>query len=565
MSSQLETTPILPDQLVDEVKGIYKDIVSFNNQCDEIRKQLSQTTDGFSDEQLQALTNLHGTLLHKHYDFLMASQHPVASAALRRLPTKHDMLERMWTHSIHSCLELLRRLLPRSIEHMISFIYLTYPMMGLLIELAPVFCEPLIRCLGDLARYRMAIEEYDMQDRENWSSAARMWYHRAADLSPTEGRIQHHLAVLAKPNVVRQLFYYTKALVSDDPFVEARGSIMYLFSPFLKKYEATSQKHLRVETSLVTAAGVLFTRDYVSAYCMHIDRYLLELSGTIDRAGSSFKSQGAEMASSLIAMMLDFGSDENFLWKALCENSKETKKDQVEEASTSFSGLNNLEHSATAGERHRRFWQQDKPADARDFLQSAPPAGSRPGKFSSSNEVTSYVLPVWHKCVSIVAAKRGARNTAPFLHYTLAFLWGLSYVPETLIYIENFVPWEEIVRSLNAISRSGVSDEEVESPSFPQHQSGTGRQLPEDFLMRGFKWSCRHYYPPQFFEGQVTDVDDRTLELPSHVAPRAARCLWLGVRLATLDRYITYDFEEKQFSVLPLLVMCRQSDVMDED
>ena len=38
-------------------------------------------------------------------------------------------------------------------------------MMALLIESVPTFLETWIECLGDLARYRMAFEEFDMRDR----------------------------------------------------------------------------------------------------------------------------------------------------------------------------------------------------------------------------------------------------------------------------------------------------------------------------------------------------------------------------------------------------------------
>ena len=60
---------------------------------------------------------------------------------------------------------------------------------------------------------------------------------------------------------------------------------------------------------------------------------------------------------------------------------------------------------------------------------------------------------------------------------------------------------------------------------FPQQLSGTGRQLPEDFPMRGVMWA-QYYFPPGFFEGLVVDEDERTLDLPLHAAPRTERCLW---------------------------------------
>jgi hypothetical protein len=105
----------------------------------------------------------------------------------------------------------------------------------------------------------------------------------------------------------------------------------------------------------------------------------------------------------------------------------------------------------------------------------------------------------------------------------------------------------------------------VESAEFPNSASGVGRQLPEDFPIRGLVWA-HFYYPHDFFTTNVVDEDDRTLELPSHSGPRAERCLWLGVRLASvsmtppgqpksasdiniqLSRYMNYNVETKQFS-----------------
>ncbi|KAK5188818.1 hypothetical protein LTR72_011402 [Exophiala xenobiotica] len=532
MLLQPETRPISQDQLVNEVKGIFAGLGMVEKKCVEIYQQQSQTTTKLSDEQWQALIALHRTLLQEHHDFFLASCHPTASRALRRLPTKYAMPARMWRHGIHPFLELLRHRLPYSLEHMLSFVYLAYQMMGLLMESVPTFHETWIECLGDLARYRMAIEEADMRDRENWSNVARMWYNRAADRSPNTGRIQHHLAVLARPNVVRQLFYYTKALISGIPFVNARDSIMLLFTPFLEKFEVTSQKHPKMETSLVTAAGILFTRGSIHDYCGHMIQFVSELDGTINRTGSNFKVQGAEVASSLIAMMLDFGSEENFLWRAFCIHSEWIKQAHTDGQMDLPTDTVQVENPMV-NKVQPKSWIENGPVNPQYFTQFSPPAGDRLGvKFGSSDEITSYTLPVWHKCLSIVAGKVGDRNILQFLHFTLAFLWSLSYIPGGLVYLESYVPWEKLVLSLNSMNRSGVVDARIESREFPQQQSGTGSQLPEDFLLRGFKYTS-YYFPDDFFEGQVVDEDDRTLELPSHAASRAERCLWLGVRLAS--------------------------------
>ncbi|KIX09915.1 uncharacterized protein Z518_00996 [Rhinocladiella mackenziei CBS 650.93] len=561
MLLQPETRSISQDQLVNEVKGIYAGLVMVEKKCVEICQEQAQTTTKLSNEQWQALITLHRTLLHEHHDFFLASQHPTASSALRRLPTKYAMPARMWRHGIHSFLELLRHRLPHSLEHMLSFVYLAYQMMGLLMESVPAFHETWIECLGDLARYRMAIEEADMRDRENWSNVARMWYNRAADRSPTTGRIQHHLAVLARPNIVRQLFYYSKALISVIPFVNARDSIMLLFTPFLDKSDLTNQKYPLLESSLVTAAGILFTCGSVREYCAYVKQFVSELDSHITRSGSNWKVQGAEVASSLIACIFAFGSDESFLWKAFRANLDKTKGIQTEKRDP-LSETTPIEDPVIKNSIHRKFWENSS-ISSKDFQQARLATGDRPDvKFVSADEVTSYVLPVWAASISIVAGKVGDRNTLPFMHLTLAFLWSLSYVPGALIYLENYVPWTKIVLSLNTLSRSGVVDARIESTEFPQQQSGTGRQLPEDFPMRGLIWAS-YYFPSDFFEGQVVDEDERTLELPSHAAPRAERCLWLGVRLASLHRYISYNYKSKQFSCTGFALSLANDSVMD--
>ncbi len=89
----------------------------------------------------------------------------------------------------------------------------------------------------------MAIEEADLREREVWAGVARMWYDRAPDKSPNVGCIPHHLAVLARPKIEQQPFYYSKALISANPFPNARESVMLLFDPFLANGEIASQRY----------------------------------------------------------------------------------------------------------------------------------------------------------------------------------------------------------------------------------------------------------------------------------------------------------------------------------
>jgi Est1 DNA/RNA binding domain len=534
--------------------------------CVEIDQQQSKTTNKLSDEQWQALIALHRTLLYEHHDFFLASQHPSSSAALRRLATKYAMPARMWRHGIHSFLELLRHRLPDSLDHMLAFVYLAYSMMALLMESVPSFVETWIECLGDLARYRMAIEEVDLRDREIWSGCAKMWYEKAADKSPNVGRIQHHLAVLARPNIVQQLFYYSKALVSVTPFQNARESVMLLFNPLLQDGENISQKYIAVEAAFVTFHGVLFIHGVWKIYWVNVQIYLSGLDAHIGRIGSKFRTQGPEIVSSLCAAAFDFGNPESYLTQAY---QQDTEKRAAQEAAAK-----DLEPSSgtaqdpmTKLQNTLYYWASLEGDPASDILTE--PGGPQDvdldSKIPGSNEAASQAIRVLGQTTKIVTQRIGDKNIVPYMHVFLAFLWGSAHVAGVLQYVQAEMPWEGIITFLNTLGRSGVDESHVVGDEFPQQLSGTGRQLPEDFPMRGLSWA-RHYFPAAFFQGQVVDEDERTLDLPSHAAPRAERCLWLGVKIASvrnklfpiteipanslkLGRWIAYNKETRKFAL----------------
>lgn len=293
MMRQPETRPISQDQLVAEVKGIYAGLVMVETKCIEVDNAQSSNTDANSklnNEQWQALIALHRTLLHEHHDFFLASQHPSASPALRRLASKYAMPARMWRHGIHSFLELLRHRLPASLEHMLTFLYLAYSMMALLYETVPAFEDTWIECLGDLGRYRMAIEDDDIRDREVWTGVSRHWYSKASDKSPTTGRLYHHLAILARPNALQQLYYYTKSLCVPIPFSSARESIMTLFDPVLNNNTA---RLAPVDAAYVRAHAILFSGKSQDQLEESIESFIDQLDSHIGRSPKRWLESGS--------------------------------------------------------------------------------------------------------------------------------------------------------------------------------------------------------------------------------------------------------------------------------
>ncbi|RYP92272.1 hypothetical protein DL770_001585 [Monosporascus sp. CRB-9-2] len=258
---QPETRPISQEQLIAEVKGIYAGLVMVESKCIEVdTAQSSQNDAKLNNEQWQALTALHRTLLHEHHDFVFASQHPSASPALRRLASKYSMPARMWRHGTHSFLGLLHHRLLASLDRMLTFIYLAYSMMALLYGMVPASDDTWIECQGWLGKYRKSIEDDDIRDREIWTSVSRHWYSKASDKAPTTGLLYRHLANLARPNTLQQLFYYARGLCTPRPFALAkprRESIMAFFGPITKP---TAERPKLPHSPLGSIAAAAFAR-----------------------------------------------------------------------------------------------------------------------------------------------------------------------------------------------------------------------------------------------------------------------------------------------------------------
>ncbi|KAH8820615.1 hypothetical protein F5884DRAFT_56695 [Xylogone sp. PMI_703] len=254
------TRPISQDQLVAEVKGVYAGLVMVEAKCIEIDKKqaaLSKPDPSIqpklNDEQWKALIELHRTLLHEHHDFFSASQHPSASPALRGLASKYAMPARMWRHGIHSFLELLRHRLPGSLDHMLFFIYLAYSMMALLYETHPEFEDTWIEALGDLGRYRIAIEDDDIKDRESWTGVARYQSLKA---------LNRALAI-TRPYATQQRSYY-KTLYAKVPLAPARESITELLEPISNKENDQRSTLLSpIEFAFIRTCGRSFTKSHI--------------------------------------------------------------------------------------------------------------------------------------------------------------------------------------------------------------------------------------------------------------------------------------------------------------
>jgi hypothetical protein len=500
---QPETRPISQEQLVAEVKGIYAGLVMVEAKCIEVdNKQatLAQADPGaqpkLNNEQWQALIALHRTLLHEHHDFFLASQHPSASAALRRLASKYAMPARMWRHGIHSFLELLRHRLPASLDHMLAFIYLAYSMMALLYETVPAFEDTWIECLGDLGRYRMAIEDDDIRDREVWTGVARHWYSKASNSAPTTGRLYHHLAILARPNALQQLFYYAKSLCVVIPFTSARESILTLFDPVLNADNHQGLYRLPpLDTSFVKAHGLLFTNKNMEKFEPTVKEFLGLLDNQIGRVTRKFMEQGYHIAIANCVALLGFASKDNVLMKAIASS---------------------------------------------DVEMAGSPSDHTPQSLSFTNSQR-----LSNGTIKIVLQRIGDPNVLPFIHVTLVFMLYMSRHPGVMGYLQAEFPWTLLATMLNTLHASYGPTNWVEDEGFPKAEKDDVRPFPEDFAMHGLLWTDR-YFPEGFLANEKIDEEEKYHELPSMTAERKERILWIGRRISNRGHGLVFD--GKRFS-----------------
>ncbi|KAF3066258.1 hypothetical protein CFAM422_009350 [Trichoderma lentiforme] len=500
---QPETRPISQEQLVAEVKGIYAGLVMVESKCIEVDNAQSANKDSpqqLNNEQWQALIALHRTLLHEHHDFFLASQHPSASPALRRLASKYAMPARMWRHGIHSFLELLRHRLPLSLEHMLTFIYIAYSMMALLYETVPAFEDTWIECLGDLGRYRMAIEDDDIRDRETWTAVSRYWYSKASDKLPTTGRLYHHLAILARPNALQQTYYYTKSLCVPIPFLSARESVMTLFDPVLSSNPPRLEL---IDLAFVRILAIFFSGKEKGQLGNAAKQFLSLLDGHIARITKSWLEAGYYMGISITCSLLGFGSDSNVLKHAIVPK----RSDDMD----------------TAGEA---IAPEPIPADT--FYQS---------------------LSLAVQTLEIVIQRWGDMNILPFLHTQMVFIHHLSKFPAAMKFIEHKYPWKLIATMLNYLRQSCKFEPRMDGAAFPGAENQDHyRPLPEDYAMRGLIYT-EEYFPLNWFSGEVVEEDEKYFEQASMVDARKERILWIGRQISSVGQWLLWDAENSTFTV----------------
>lgn len=494
------------------MKNIYSDLVAVEAKCISL-----DTAELASDsreikvqerEKWQAMMALHRTLLYEHHDFLSASQHPAASEPLQRLALKYSMPARMWKNGIHSFLEVLRRRLPDSMDYMLQFIYTAYQMIALLYETIEAFKPTWIECLGDLARYRMAIEDGVQRDREMWGVVARSWYSAASDINPDTGRLYHHLGILARANAVRQLYYYCRSLTCMQPFLNARESLSTLLVSAVEAQSSGRLPHVHeLDGPFVYLHAVMFM-DLASDGGSHImqadfsevqTRYISKMPEQMTSLGEQWKEHGVSIAIANIAACFDYG----------------------------YQGSGNPLALAFANDTDGAAGLLLEPGHGKALKRLIRPATLLFLVFATvlSREADSSALPHVHillvliKSLALLSIKAGSSISA-FLR---------------------LVPWWQLMGFLNSFTRTEpVSTKLLDGSPPKSFQSGSASPLPEDYSLRGEVWA-QQYFPEGWFK-DAPDEDTRYLEQASTDRTRVQRVYWLGISICKVSWSFSFEY-----------------------
>ena len=524
---QPEFSPISQEQLAAEVKGIYAGLVMVEAKCMNIDAQkASQPNEELSTEQWQALVALHRTLLYEHHDFLMATQHPSANPALLGLATKYSMPARMWKHGIHAFLEVLRHRRPHSQEYMLAFIYLAYQMMSLLLETVPGFTDTWIECLGDLARYRMAIEE-DREIHTVWGGVAGRWYVKAADRHPQVGRLYHHSGILERPSL-RKFYLYGRALTSVFPFLNAKESLSTLCTPIVEDENAL-RKGSKSPDALVIC---LHARSFLSQNTELVGQACSAALTSLEaQSEDSIGAFGVPLAVTNISALLGFGSPNNVYrhWFDIALN-RDTLDSKLPRGHSA--GLPSASSFTALGI---------------DELQR--PAGI----------ILDFCYHSFNSIIRRTPRRENLPTLLPYVHVMLVFIKSLHTLRSRLSSDDNAtdtlndilshdrLDWSALASFLNHIAKFFPISSRTESFASGETFPADGIPLLEDYMIRGLVWA-QWYFSPDWFKNIEDDDGSRSLEDESKKQHRAARVQYLGMVLAAESNHLRYDRVMRQFS-----------------
>ncbi|KAI5124523.1 hypothetical protein M0805_003047 [Coniferiporia weirii] len=279
----------------------------------------------------------HKQLAESMHNLLQLTLAPHVPASLRNIPTKYNIIIRLWTHAFYKPLETLRRASFHSaiaLEHLQEFIIYAYTFYSMLLEEQTLenFKSGWLEALGDLSRYRMAIAAMTAPssatsgtgeftpvnqqalaaqtqpdeslariddspgpsvgvaaaralelepEKERWRCIARDWYAAGLSDMPGTGKLHHHLGLLSRDvekEELRAVYHFCKSMTTLHPFPTSRESVLQIWSVSAQTRRALPDS--RATELFMLLHGMLFTNvqldDFLPTLARFMERLQLE-------------------------------------------------------------------------------------------------------------------------------------------------------------------------------------------------------------------------------------------------------------------------------------------------
>ncbi len=299
---------------IEEIRRIYAALTQLEEQVKASVEKWSQSnicktaTSLFDTKGMRSVALSQKELLYMYYDFITATQHPKAESHISKLLGKHMIVSRLWRHGIANYLDLLQSMLPavEAEEYMMSHIYFSYTLAAKLLIVVPDMKYEWIQYLGDLSKYRIALEPQDSPSREVWSETARGWFLQSSILSPISGRFYFQLGSLSDSDPLYQLFYYCKAALVLKPVSSIDSAMQRLFDV---QTASRRQASYDLDTSAdiyVWLHQILFTGTQLDDFEDSVDEFLALLQTEI-----SWQPIAGIIAFANIAALLQYGREDS--------------------------------------------------------------------------------------------------------------------------------------------------------------------------------------------------------------------------------------------------------------
>jgi hypothetical protein len=343
----------------------------------------------------------------------------------------------------------------------------------------------------------MAIEDDNIRDREVWTGVSRHWYQRASDRAPTTGRLYHHLAILARPDAIQQIFYYVKSLCVAIPFVSARDSILTLLDPVLN---GQNNRLVAFDQSFVLMHAILFTKKQSDKFPAVRTSYVGLLDNHIMRMSRKWLDAGVYVSIGISCALLEYGVETSYLLSLVKQSSGTEESTDAKELEPS----QEFHYSVSMATRTDR----------------------------------------------IVYARLGDNNVLPHIYCNLVFIYWLAPHSRTWDAYLSQYPWQELVKHLNYLLDSFKRRDRMLADAFPVDAAGESKPLPEEWNLRGSMFA-EDFFPPDHFSNDKRDDEEKYLQAASMMEDRKEKILWISHKIARLNRCLVFDEVKNMFRTAP--------------